>query len=176
MATILESHEEVAVCYAMREELVQLYELRDEETARQGWLDWFAAAKTNGIPSLVRFAELKEKRLPGLAAHATTPISTEKLEGFNNVIKTAKRAAYGYLNKVFSKADKVAIGYQDHCVPTENLDEPFFFFTPPSRESNNAHRRLKLFPESQPVSFSQAAGFPKYTIRSGVSTRNGQRR
>lgn len=109
MATILESHEEVAVCYAMREELVQLYELRDEETARQGWLDWFAASKTNGIPALVRFAELKEKRLPGLAAHATTPISTEKLEGFNNVIKTAKRAAYGYLNKVFSKADKVAI-------------------------------------------------------------------
>lgn len=81
--------------------MVQLYELRDEGMARKGWLDWFAAAKASDIPALVRFAELKEKRLPGLVAHATTPISTGKLEGFNNVIKTAKRAAYGYLNKGF---------------------------------------------------------------------------
>ena len=73
MATILESHEEVAVCYAMREELVQLYELRDEETARQGWLDWFAAAKTNGIPALVRFADLKGKALTGIGRTCNNP-------------------------------------------------------------------------------------------------------
>ena len=101
LTTILESHEEVAICYAMKEEMVRLYELRDEEQARQGWIDWFKAAKASDIPALVRFAELKEKRLPGLVAHATIPISTGKLEGFNNVIKTAKRTAYGYLNKAF---------------------------------------------------------------------------
>ena len=101
LTAILESHEEVAVCYAMKEEMVRLYELRDIEQAKQGWTDWFAAAKASGIPALERFATLKEKRLPGLVAHATIPISTGKLEGFNNVIKTAKRAAYGYLNKEF---------------------------------------------------------------------------
>lgn len=101
LADILESHEEVAICYAMKEEMVRLYELRDERQAREGWSNWFTAAKASGIPALVRFAELKEKRLPGLVAHATIPISTGKLEGFNNVIKTAKRTAYGYLNKEF---------------------------------------------------------------------------
>jgi transposase len=34
---------------------------------------------------------LKEKRLKGLVAHATHPISTGKLEGMNNKIKVAKR-------------------------------------------------------------------------------------
>lgn len=101
LAAILETHEEVAICYVMKEEMVRLYELEDERQAIEGWENWFAAAKASGIPALVRFAEIKEKRLPGLVAHATSPISTGKLEGFNNVIKTAKRAAYGYLNKEF---------------------------------------------------------------------------
>ena len=101
LTSIPEGHEEVAICYAMKEEMIRLYDLRNEEQARQGWLDWFAAAKESEIPALVRFATLKEKRLPGLVAHATIPISTGRLEGFNNVIKTAKRAAYGYLNREF---------------------------------------------------------------------------
>ena len=48
------------------------------------------------MPSLVRFAELKEKRIDGLISHASFPISTGKLEGFNNKIKVAKRIGYGY--------------------------------------------------------------------------------
>ena len=56
------------------------------------------AAKESGIEALVHFAELKEKRLEGLIAHATHPISTGKLEGLNNKIKVAKRVGYGYRN------------------------------------------------------------------------------
>ena len=67
---------------------------RDE--AYYGWTKWFTAAKESGIPQLQKFAELKEKRLKGLVAHATHPISTGKLEGMNNKIKVAKRIAYGY--------------------------------------------------------------------------------
>jgi len=50
---------------------------------------------------LVRFAVQKGKRLPGLAAHAIHPISTGKLEGFNNKIKVAKRIGYGYRDDDF---------------------------------------------------------------------------
>ena len=62
---------------------------------KKGWIEWFKGAKASGIPALVRFAERK-KRLDGLIAHASHPISTGKLEGFNNMIKVAKRIAYGY--------------------------------------------------------------------------------
>jgi len=96
---ILNEHAELAVCYAMKEEMTVLFSLSDPVESLSGWTKWFEASKSSGIPALVHFAELKEKRIPGLVAHATFPISTGKLEGFNNKIKVAKRIAYGYRNE-----------------------------------------------------------------------------
>ncbi len=96
LQSILLDHRDLAVCYAMKEEMCRLFELSDFRLASIGWERWFAAAKASGIPALVSFASQKEKRLPGLAAHALFPISTGKLEGFNNKIKVAKRIGYGY--------------------------------------------------------------------------------
>ena len=81
---ILKSHRVLATCYAMKEEMNRLFELRDRDEAYYDWTKWFTAAKESGIPQLQKFAELKEKRLKGLVAHATHPISTGKLEGMNN--------------------------------------------------------------------------------------------
>ena len=93
---ILDDHADLALCHAMKEEMTRLFDLRDGDEARKGWIKWFEGAKSSGIPALVRFGELKEKRIDGLIAHASHPISTGKLEGFNNRIKVAKRIAYGY--------------------------------------------------------------------------------
>ena len=101
LADILNAHSDLAVCYAMKEEMCALFDLRDPIAAEDGWKKWFAAAKESCIPALVRFAELKEKRIDGLIAHSTYPISTGKLEGFNNKIKVAKRLAYGYRDNLF---------------------------------------------------------------------------
>ena len=83
----------------MKEEMCRLYTLTDYAQTLDGWTKWFEAAKESEIPALVKFAEQKEKRIPGLAAHAVFPISTGKLEGFNNKIKVAKRIGYGYRNE-----------------------------------------------------------------------------
>ena len=91
---ILDDHADLALCHAMKEEMARLFDLRDEDEARKGWTLWFEGAKASGIPALVRFAERKEKRLDGLIAHASHPISTGKLEGFNNRIKVAKRIVW----------------------------------------------------------------------------------
>ena len=101
LAEILDSHSNLAVCYAMKEEMCSLFALRDPNEAESGWKKWFTAAKESKIPALVKFAELKEKRIDGLIAHATYPISTGKIEGFNNKIKVAKRLAYGYRDNHF---------------------------------------------------------------------------
>ncbi len=101
LVEILGTHSNLAICYAMKEEMRNLYDLRDPIAAEAGWRKWFTAAKESGIPALVRFAELKEKRIDGLIAHAIYPISTGKLEGFNNKIKVAKRLAYGYRDNHF---------------------------------------------------------------------------
>ena len=93
---ILNTHSDLATCYAMKEEMNRLFELRDKEKAYYRWMKWFLAAEVSGIPQLQKFAKLKVKRLKGLVAHATNPISTGKLEGTNNKIKVAKRIAFGY--------------------------------------------------------------------------------
>ena len=85
----------------MKEEMCRLYELTDYHQDIIGWTKWFEAAKASGIPALVKFAIQKEKRLPGLAAHAIFQISTGKLEGFNNKIKVAKRIGYGFRDEVY---------------------------------------------------------------------------
>ena len=74
---ILNTHSDLATCYAMKEEMNRLFELRDKEKAYYGWMKWFLAAEESGIPQLQKFAKLKVKRLKGLVAHATHPISTE---------------------------------------------------------------------------------------------------
>ena len=101
LQSILQDHQDLAVCYAIKEEMCRLYELTDYQQAITGWTKWFQAAKESEIPALVQFAVQKEKRLPGLAAHAIYPISTGKLEGFNNKIKVAKRIGYGYRDDDF---------------------------------------------------------------------------
>ena len=101
LAQILETHQELAVCYAMKEEMCRLFTLTDPILAEQGWIAWFDAAEESNIPPLVRFAKLKRSRLHGLIAHAAFPINTGKLEGFNNKIKVAKRIGYGYRNDNF---------------------------------------------------------------------------
>ena len=95
---ILSDHSRLALCYAMKEEMSELFELDDPDIAEERWTAWFHAAKASHIPQLVKFAELKEKRLEGLISHAVYPINTGKLEGFNNKIKVAKRIGYGFRN------------------------------------------------------------------------------
>ena len=43
--------------------MARLFDIRDAEKAWKGWTAWFDGAKASGIPALVRFAELKEKRI-----------------------------------------------------------------------------------------------------------------
>ena len=101
LQTILDNHHDLAVCYAMKEEMCDLFKLTDPAVVEKGWINWFSVARSSGIPALVKFAELKEKRLPGLIAHASFPISTSKLEGFNNKIKVVKRIGFGYRDDDF---------------------------------------------------------------------------
>lgn len=98
---ILSDHYDLALCYAMKEEMCQLFDLRDPEEAQTRWERWFEAAKTSGIEPLAKFATLKEKRIKGLVSHATYPISTGKLEGLNNKIKVSKRIGYGYRDDTY---------------------------------------------------------------------------
>ena len=107
----------MGICYAMKGEMTQLYAITDYQKAVERWKRWFKAAKASVIPALVRFAKLKEKRIDGLANHAKCPINTSRLEGYN-MIKVAKRNAYGYKN------DRYFFTLIRHLSPTYDLASP----------------------------------------------------
>lgn len=93
---ILSEHVNLMVCYAMKEEMCRLFELKDPIEAEEGWCAWFEAARSSKIEALINFGRLKQSRLDGLIEHARHPISTGRLEGMNNKIKVCKRIAYGF--------------------------------------------------------------------------------
>lgn len=47
-------------------------------------------------PHFIWFGNLLNNHLPGIVTHAYLPISSGKMEGINNKIKTVRRQAYGY--------------------------------------------------------------------------------
>ncbi len=73
---ILSEHRDLAICYAMKQEMPRLFTLTDYEEALAGWAKWIQAGLESGIPALVKFARQKQKRIQGLAAHALHPINT----------------------------------------------------------------------------------------------------
>ncbi len=51
----LETHSDLALCYAMKEELVQLFQITYVEEARSSWTKWVDVAVHGGVPALVKF-------------------------------------------------------------------------------------------------------------------------
>ncbi len=72
------------------------FELDDEALMEEKILEIIEICKETGNSHFLGFARLLSNHLDGIVAHATYHISTSKLEGVNNKIKTMRRAAYGY--------------------------------------------------------------------------------
>lgn len=63
--------------------------------------DWIARAMASGVGPLMTMARTLATHRAVVLAWYDQPISSAKLEGTNNKIKTMKRQAYGYRDKEF---------------------------------------------------------------------------
>ena len=73
----------------------------DEEHANKVLEDWLEQAYQAKIPQLTKFANTLKAHKFGILSWYRYRISTGKLEGINNKIKTMKRLAYGYRDQKF---------------------------------------------------------------------------
>ena len=99
----LRLNEPLATAYYLKEELNEIWEQDDQETAEAVLLDWIAYAESTGIRMLHDFAKTLRSHACGILAYYDYPISTGPLEGTNNKIKTMKRQAYGFRDQEFLK-------------------------------------------------------------------------
>ena len=94
-------NEPLATAYYLKEELNEVWEQDDEESAQALLMDWIVYAESTGIRMLQSFAKTLRAHAWGILAHYDHPISTGPLEGTNNKIKTMKRQAYGFRDQEF---------------------------------------------------------------------------
>ena len=91
----------LATAYYLKEELNEVWEQDDEESAQALLIDWISYAESTGIRMLQNFAKTLRLHAMGILAYYDHPISTGPLEGTNNKIKTMKRQAYGFRDQEF---------------------------------------------------------------------------
>ena len=99
----LRLNEPLAIAYYLKEELHEIWEQDDQETAQALLLEWIVYAEASGISQLKTFAKTLRAYAWGILAYYDHPISTGPLEGTNNKIKTMKRQAYGIRDQEFLK-------------------------------------------------------------------------
>ena len=109
LAAALKLNEPLATAYYLKEDLRQVWEQPDRETARRVLADWIARAQASGIRVLQAFAGTLQAYRNGILAWYEHPISTAALEGTNNKIQTMKRQAYGFRDREFFKLKILAI-------------------------------------------------------------------
>ena len=97
----LRLNEPLAAAYYLKEELNEVWEQDDEESAQALLMDWILYAESTGIRMLQNFAKTLRLHAMGILAYYDHPISTGPLEGTNNKIKTMKRQAYGFRDQKF---------------------------------------------------------------------------
>jgi transposase len=99
----------LATAYYLKEELRQFWSQDDKEKAEAFLNDWIARAQATKIKALTSFAKTLSSHREGLLAYYDHRISSGRLEGTNNKIKTMKRQAYGFRDHEFFKLKILAI-------------------------------------------------------------------
>jgi len=99
----LKLNEPLAIAYQLKDELNEIWEQDDQQTAQSLLMDWIVYAESTGIRILKQFAKTLRSHAWGILAWYDYPISTGPLEGTNNKIKTMKRQAYGFRDPEFLK-------------------------------------------------------------------------
>ena len=105
----LRLNQPLATAYYLKEELHEIWEQDDQETAAAMLMDWIIYAESAGIRMLQQSAKTLRFHAFGILAWYDYPISTGPLEGTNNKIKTMKRQAYGFRDPEFLKLKILAI-------------------------------------------------------------------
>ncbi|MDQ7003986.1 MAG: transposase [Ghiorsea sp.] len=100
----LELNKPLATAYYMKEELRLIWQQKSKEDASNLLSEWVNKAEVSGIRVVKSFARtLARLRVAILAYYDFDGLSSGKIEGSNNKIKTIHKVAYGYRDMEFLK-------------------------------------------------------------------------
>ncbi|MBQ2641940.1 MAG: ISL3 family transposase [Lachnospiraceae bacterium] len=80
----------------VKEKLADAYRMVDEPVMAKAMIEIIDLCRSTENAHFIWFANLIENHFEGIIAHATYQITSGKVEGINNKIKTLRRQGYGY--------------------------------------------------------------------------------
>jgi transposase len=101
LAEALQFNQPLSVAYYLKEDLRALWSQPTGRLMRRHLQSWCQRALASGITQMVAMAKTLLGHATGILNYSKHRISTGKLEGINNKIKTLKRKAYGYRDTAF---------------------------------------------------------------------------
>ena len=100
---------DLAVAHTLKEQLVELWEVDDEDEALHVLAEWIADAEWSEIPEMLHFANTLINHCLKIINYHYCQITSGPLEGLNNKIKTLKRKSYGFRDQQYFKLKILAI-------------------------------------------------------------------
>ncbi|WP_321519954.1 ISL3 family transposase [uncultured Bacteroides sp.] len=111
----LKLNEPLMKAYYLKESLKEIWAQVNKEQAIKELDAWIEQAYQSKIPKLTTFANTLKAHKWGVLAWYDYHISTGKLEGINNKIKTMKRQAYGYRDQRFFELKILAMHEKNYA-------------------------------------------------------------
>jgi len=93
---VLSANKDLAFAYILLEKYKLCFEKESEEDMSIALADWLDLANCSDNKRIQWFVNLVVSHFQAIANHGKHRISTGRLEGINNVIKTIRRQAYGF--------------------------------------------------------------------------------
>jgi transposase len=97
----LHLNEPLLLGWYLKEELRELWSQPSRKQMAAFMKDWCAKASQTGIGQLIKMAKTLQTHASGILAYAQHPITTGRLEGINNKIKTLTKRSYGFHDENF---------------------------------------------------------------------------
>ena len=97
----LQLNEPLLLGWYLKEELRELWNQTSRRRMKAFLKDWCDKADQTGIGQMLKMAKTLRTHASGILAYADHPITSGKLEGINNKIKTLTKRSYGFHDENF---------------------------------------------------------------------------
>lgn len=92
----LPANEILSAGYILKEDLRVVFRRLDPKQARVELRDWKRRARESGVPEILAYVKMLDRRRFGILNFFKHRKTNGLSEGFNNVVKTIKKSAYGF--------------------------------------------------------------------------------
>ena len=103
LAEILDANTDLTKGYVLKEAFRDVFRATSLRAGKSRLHAWEAQVRESGVPELLKVLETIERRRSGIENFFQFSVANGMAEGFNNVVGTIKKQAYGFHDRDYLK-------------------------------------------------------------------------